>query len=363
MRVYLYILSGIASALIGWSIGQVILSDLKWLQQLPVVALFPCVAMSLAIGMVITDIFLSNPTRPKLSLRTSPLPLSIAAGLGLAIGLISGGIAKILFTPDLVLTMSDPAVRILGWVLIGAAVGIAEGLTWRWRSIEAGDKKRFQQRLWTSLIASSTTGLLAALIFEWLASGQGEIVQKPSGWEDVFGFSLLGGMLGLVLSFATSPSYMAALRAGAGFEYTESMGNYPYGKQTVVMDYPKLQKQQNPQLKFVSNAYADKIEEGLSIRLPARGTIRIGSGQGAHILIPGLPLHVADLDLTSSQTTLVPNLQYYNTIEYKGNRLGSQQPIKLRHNDIIAFHSDQGGYHSKKLFRFVYYNRFLDPLA
>lgn len=366
MRTYLYILSGIASALLGWSAGQFIISDLKWLEPWPEMALFPCVAISLAIGMVATDIFLNNPIRPKRNLRSGWFPMSIAGGLGLLIGLGTGGITQVLLHPGVreVIPISDRFVRIVGWVLIGGAVGFAEGLTWRWRSVEAGDEKRFWERLKTSAIASSAIALVAALIFELLRQWlDGELPEAFRVWEDPVGFSLLGALLGFALSIATSPSYMVALRAGSGFEYTEYTDMGSDGSQ-LTNDEPKIQKHLAPRLKFVSDDYSEKIEEGLSIQLPGRGKkIRIGSGSGAHIYIPGLPPHVADIDLYPGQTLLIPNSQVYGIIEHKGDRLTAASKIELKHNDIIAFHADQGGYNGKKLFRFVYYNRFLDPQA
>ena len=369
MRTYLYVLSGIASALIGWSFGQFLLSDLNWLQKFPELALFPSVAISLAIGIVTTDIFIGNPTRLKRNLRTGCLPLTIAAFLGLLIGIASGAIVQLFLLPELrenVLAVPDFFVRIIGWVLIGGAVGLAEGWTWRWRSVEAGDKKRFWQRFLASSIASVLTALVAALIFEWLRRQLGEMPEFLKAWEDVVGFSFLGGLLGLVLSFSTSPSHIVALRAGSGFEYVELVGV----SGDKIDDYPRVIKPLKPELKFVSNYLTERIEEGLSIQLPARGRVRIGSAKlqsmgekqyGVHIYIPGLPLHVADLDLGARQTILVPNLKFFDRIEYRGDRLTDSTPIKLKHNDLITFYAEKGVYNDKQVFRFVYYNRFLDP--
>ena len=175
----------------------------------------------------------------------------------------------------------------------------------------------------------------------------------------------MGGLLGLVLSFSTSPSHLVALRAGAGFEYTENLN---ISQHKTPSNYPHIQKELLPRLKFVSNDLTDKIEEGLSIQLPARGKVKIGSAQlkilgsqqfGVNICLPGLPLHIADLDLAASQTILVPNLKFFNRIEYQGDPLTESTPIKLKHNDLITFYAENGN--DKKLFRFVYYNRFLDP--
>lgn len=366
MRTYLYILSGIATALIGWSLGHVIISDFKWLEKMPELILFPSVAIFLAIGIVAVDIFLSNPTRLKRNLKTGFIPLILAAGLGLLIGIASGGIVQIGLHPDLRNNVPPELavfVRIIGWVLIGAAVGLAEGWTWRWRSIEAGDARRYQQRFWTSFIAGSLTALVAALIFEWLRQKLGgEMPEALRAWEDLVGFSLLGGLLGLVLSFSTSPSHTIALRAGAGFEYVELMGNYGSTQATEITDYPRIEKEKKPRLKFVSNDYSFRIEEGLSIQLPTRGKIKIGSNLGyVNIYIPGLPEHLADLDLAPGQTVLIPDGKFYDKIEYRGQGLNDPEPIKLKHNDMIAFHALKEGYNGKKLFRFVYYNRFLDP--
>ncbi|MGK7918405.1 MAG: hypothetical protein AB4080_00125 [Trichodesmium sp.] len=370
MRIYLYILSGITSALIGWSLGQFILSDLGWLKKFPELALFPCIAISLAVGIVAIDIFLSNPTRFKRNFNRGLIPLSIAIGLGFFIGISSGGLVQILLNPllrDKVITIPDKLVRIVGWILIGGAVGLAEGWTWRWRSIEAGDKRRFLQRLTISLSTSILTALVAAIIFEILREKMGGMPTTLKAWEDPIGFSLLGGLLGLVLSFSTSPSHLVALRAGAGFEYTENVNiNQPQ----ISSNYPHIQKELLPKVKFVSNNLTDKIEEGLSIQLPARGKVKIGSAKlkilgnqqfGVNICIPGLPLHIADLDLEPSQTILVPNLKFFSKIEYQGEPLKESTPIKLKHNDLITFHAENGVYNGKKLFRFVYYNRFLDP--
>ena len=100
-----------------------------------------------------------------------------------------------------------------------------------------------------------------------------------------------------------------------------------------------------------SNDLTDKIEEELSIQLSPRGKVKIGSAQlkilgsqqfGVNICLPGLPLHIPDLDLALSQTILVPNLNFFNRIEYQGDRLTESTPIKLRHNYLITFYTENG---------------------
>lgn len=370
MRIYLYLLAGITSALLGWNIGQFFLTDLGILKQFPEVVLFPCIAISLAIGMVINEIFISNPTRPKINFRTAKIPLLIALGLGLAFGLVAGGFSQILFLPQI--GFPTPLIRTFGWLVIGISVGLSEGLTWRWRSLEAGDTKRFRQRFKISLLGAGVASLVAAGIFELVRSSLEEMTSDLRAVEDPIGFSILGLLLGLFFSISNSPSYMVALRAGAGFEYTgEIYEDYEdeyqvYGEddlQTSLQNksYPYIERSI---LTFVSNSQQKKIEEGLSIQLPSQGTIRIGSAKKAQICIPGLPLHSADLELKPREAILHPNPRYYHTIEVNGNRLGTNNPIPLKHNYLLTFHpKEQDEFNHEKIYRFVYYNRFLDPQA
>jgi hypothetical protein len=356
MRVYLYILAGITSALIGWNIGQFILSDLsqalpilQFFKQFSEIVLFPAVASSLAIGLVLNEIFLSNPTRLKANFRIAFLPIAIAAGLGILSGLIAGSLAQILFLPQI----HTPAslVRVLGWLCIGSSVGFAEGLTWRWRSIEAGDRKRFHQRLRNSVIFGSLASLAAAFLFEFLRQSFGEFPSAFAGLEDPLGFSILGALLGIAFSITSSPSYMVALRAGAGFEYTEFAG---YNR-----DSPRIETKL---LKFVTDSEAEQIEEGLSIQLPAHGKLTIGSGTNDHIFIPGLRPAIAHLELKPRETTLIAEPPF-EAIAINGETLTSRRKT-LKHNYVLTFYPfDASKSHGKQFFRFVYYNRFLDPQA
>lgn len=360
MRTYFYILAGIASALIGWNLGHIFLTDMGLLKQLPELVLFPCIALSLAVGMVLTEMFISNPTRPKLTLRIARFPLAIAGGLGILAGLIAGGISQILFVPEIPI---DPRiVRILGWLLIGTSTGIAEGVTWRWHSIEAGDPKRYRQRLLTSVVAGSAASLAAALIFEILRQIVGTFPEYLRGAEDPIGFSILGILLGFVFSFSTSPSYMAALRAGAGFEYTGQIYDEDINPDRLDRVYPRIDKETD--LKFVSNSDSEEIEEGLSIQLPEQGKLTIGSGDKAQILIPDLPDYVADLEIKAREVKLIINPKYSQAIEVNGNRVNSHPSVSLKHNSVITFYPEPGdAADENKFYRFIYYNRFLDPQA
>lgn len=362
MRTYFYLLAGITSALIGWNIAQFFLTDLNLFQQLPEIIIFPCIAISLAIGIVLTEIFISNPTRTKLNLRVAKNPLLIAGRLGLLAGLIAGCIYLIVLLPQN--PIDERIIRIIGWLIIGASTGLAEGVTWRWRSVEAGDPKRFQQRRNTSVFAGIIASLAAALLFEYLRQNIGELPTSLIIYEDPIGFAILGLILGFVFSKTTSPSFMVALRAGGGFEYTGPViydSNSPIDSEPT---YPTL-KQHKAKLKFVGFAEDGedgRIEEGMSIQLPATGKIRIGSAPKAHIRIPDLPLHVADIEMKPRETLLFPNPRVYDTIEINGQRLSSRRPVPLKHNYILTFYApNKWEDNEQQLFRFVYYNRFLDP--
>jgi len=353
MRIYLYILAGIVSALIGWNLGQFVLSDLGLLRQMPELVLFPCISASLAIGMVLNEIFVSSPTRTKLNLRTAKFPVLIAAGLGLSVGLLTGGIAQVLFLPQI----RTPAVvvRVIAWLFIGGAIGFSEGFTWRWRSIEAGDKKRYLHRLRISVLGGIGASFVAALLFELIRGLLGKLPSGFAGVEDPLGFSLLGALLGLAFSLTSSPSYVMALRAGAGFEYT-AISMYDNA-----ISHGIIKK---PTLSFVSDGDATEIEEGLSIQLPAKGKITIGSSPQSVICILGLSPIAASIELGTRSAMLIPHSLHFRSVAVNGTYLSSSKSVALKHNDLLAFNSqDKEKSHGKEFFRFVYYNRFLDPQA
>ncbi|NER49425.1 MAG: hypothetical protein F6J92_22560 [Symploca sp. SIO1A3] len=354
MRIYLYSLAGITSALIGWNLGQFFLADLGLFQLVPEIVLFPCIAISLAIGMVMNEIFISNPTRAKLSFRRAKIPMMIAICVGLVAGLLAGGISQILFLPQV--NLPTPLIRTLGWLLIGSSVGLAEGLTWSSYSIEAADKRRKEQRRIISIIAASGASLVAALLFELIRLFLENISPGLKAIEDPLGFSILGLLLGLVFNKTNSPSYLAALRAGAGFEYLDFFE-----------DFEREEKNQpyidTSRLRFVSNP-DEEIEEGLSIELPHRGKITIGSDASAEICIPGLPPQIAQLDMQARETFLIPEREHIHSIEVNGEKITARRRVALKHNYILTFYSrKQDGDHKEKIYRFVYYNRFLDPQA
>lgn len=392
MRIYLYLLSGICSASIGWNIGQLFLSDVlsgqDFLYKNSEIILFPCVAIALAMGMVANEILMSNPTRWKLAVRKAVISVPIAFALGLLIGLGSG----LLFQLLLIFSFPPLIARILGWLVIGVAVGSAEGITWRWRSIESGNLQRYHQRLRNSVLFAIAASVMAAIVFELARFNLSEMPQNFKQWEDFVGFCILGLLLGLAFSLSSSPSYLVALRAGKGFEW--------HGLEESVEreTYPVIK---TSHLQFVSTDVSDEeeseIEEGLSIQLPSQGKIIIGSSdnRAAAICLPGVEDNMGYITINGNKAYFKPSKQGFLNINIGGIDLTSSKETKeLKHNTIITIktspakpkldqdpqelnddettttnttpektYEDSEIISQTKLYRFVYYNRFLDPQA
>ena len=374
MKPYFYILAGITSALLGWNIGQLFLSDFGLFDFLanigifPEIILFPCIAISLAMGCIANEIFLSNPTRPKISLRALPAPLFIAFIIGVISGLVGGGIYQILLAPQI--AVPPFIVRVCGWLIVGAFVGFAEGLSWRWRSLKAGNPKYFRQRLRLSIFAASVASLIAASAFELVRRVLGTMPATFKTYEDPLGFAILGLCLGIAFSITNfTPSYLPALRAGTGFEYSgEEYDDIDTRRTVLIKKYPKID---SSILKFISYRskykYDDheKIEEGLSMELPDQGIIRIGSANQAHICLPHLPLHSADIRIKQKNAVLFPNPKFFDTVAINGTRLGSRRNIDLKHNYVLTFYTNtqDDNIEIPEYYRMVFYNRFFDPMA
>lgn len=390
MRIFLYILAGICSASLGWNVGHILLSDIfsgvDFLYTHPEIILFPCMAIMLAIGMVLNEILISNPTRLSLARRKALASVPIAFGYGLVIGLGAGLLFQLLIS----FSLPTPLARMLGWLVIGLAVGFAEGVSWKSRSVEAGDPKRYYQRLFVSVIGALIASLVAALIFEFVRSNIQELPKHFKDWEDFLGFCILGAILGISFTITSSPSYMAALRAGAGFEF---MG------EELAEENTNFATIRTSHLKFVSLSNEEddeesEIEEGLSIQLPGKGKIIIGSPDNpmAHICLPGVELNMGYISINGQKSHFKPTLKGYKYIKINGEKITSaKHSIPLKHNTIFSLatsspsllesatsSSDASsrttqeiGYENNEetdiqypeFYRFVYYNRFLDPQA
>lgn len=378
MRYYFYVITGITSALIGWNIGEFFATDLGLLleAQMKEIIIFPCVAISLAMGMVLNEIFISNPIRPTLCIRKALIPLLFALGLGIVFGLAGGGLYQLLFY----LQQPPSLVRIFSWLFVGFCVGVAEGLSWSWYSIEAGNSKRFRQRLITSVLGACGASILAALIFEFLANLDVISPELLGQLDDPLGFSLLGILLGLTFAFTNSPSYLAALRAGAGFEFRRKMPHFgsistqlieskPAIDSSVIQFVGKGNKSGNPVDEDGLDNFLDdhfrNIQEGLSIQLPGKGRVNIGSenNKKAHIILPNISTYVGCIHMEGCNGKLYPSPASYETIWINGEKCDSDDPKILKHGTVIKICqvNEQGDINEEKFYRFVYYNRFLDP--
>lgn len=351
MRIYFYTISGIVSTMIGWNISQFLLIGTgesigegllplpEDFPQEPIV--IPIVAVCLAIAMVVTEIFLSNPTRDKANKRVLPPYLWAALGMGTFTGLVAAALALILYQTG----APDWSVRIVTWSLVGLFTGLGEGISWRFRSIEGATSKA-NARIWKATLFGLGAGLAAALLVEILRR-----VLSLEGYEDPVGLLILGFSLGLSLSFATSSTYQVALRAGEGFEAIDP--NYALSPRP----RPKLN---HSDLKFVAGEY-DFIEEGLSIQLPSKTSepLTIGSAVDADIYIPDIPEYAASLQVSNRQVNIrcitEKAVQIQRRILVQGGK-----PKPLSHNQILTFYH-QGD--NEKYYRFVFYDRFLDPEA
>ena len=365
-RALFYTLSGIISAIFGWFLSQIFLVDLgqflvnifSWflstilsidldknaLSLNPDFILLPIVGACLAVAMVVTEIFLSNPTRYRANKRVLPRYLRRALLNGALTGLISAVLTSLLYltgTPSII-------VRIVAWSLVGLFTGLGESLSWKVRSIE-GRSSQANQRIKKSTLFGFGAGFGAAVLVEIFRSNT-----PLRGYEDLAGFLILGMILGISLNFATTPTYQVALRAGKGFEKYHS-GNSP------------MLKNSNHSLSFVSKASSRVIEEGLSIRLPSETTdpIIIGSGNNVDIFIPNIPEEVGCLEIKDRQVTLTCWVN--KKVKIQNSLMEQNDSESLIHNQMIAFYYenyDQSNLEEdSQLYRFVFYNRFLDPQA
>lgn len=352
-RALFYSLSGIVSAIIGWFLSQILLIDVGQLLSKnplffnPDFILLPIVGACLAVAMVVTEIFLSNPTRYRANRRVLPPYFWGALATGAVAGLISAVCTSLLYRTG----TPSGIVRVVAWSLVGFFTGLGESVSWRLRSIE-GASSLANQRIKKAILFGFGAGFGAAILVEIFRSDM-----QLGGYEDPAGFIVLGLMLGLSLSFATAPTYQVALRAGKGFEPPPSQGLIPRNS------LPRLQNS----LRFVTKTHSALIEEGLSIKLPSQTTspIIIGSGDRADIYIPNIPEECACLEVKNRQVTLTCWVHKKVKIQNRSMNQGDQE--FLIHNQMITF-CYENPYPSiqdedSQLYRFVFYDRFLDPQA
>ncbi len=353
-RLLFYILAGISSALFGLSISWIFLIDFgQFFKETdyfkehlantpPDLILLPIVAGCLAFAMVGMEIYSSHPTRYKFrSFKNLAIPYLILAIIaGLMTGLLSALLSWILYSTHL----SSGIIRVIAWTLIGLFIGLGEGISWRLRSIE-GQTSKAKFRLIKSTLLGFLAGFIAAVLIEIIRQ-----LIDLNGWEDVLGFAILGLSLGYFLNIGASPTYQGALRAGKGFEFYEQQSD---------QELPKLQ---NSSLRFVTEDSDDDddmiIEEGLSIELPSKldKTLIIGSKSDADIYIPQIPEECAKLSYKEGKYIL--RCLAENKVQVNQDKKIKKDIVILRHNQIITFYHAND---NQRFYRFVFYDRFLDP--
>lgn len=356
-----YTLAGITSALIGWNISQIVWQEIGALLAPYVpkgfgipsyIILLVIITPSIAIGMVIAEIFISNPTRYKINWKVlTRTSLKLVIVVGAFIGLILSFINWML----LISNWPASVVRIISWITIGAFAGLSESISWSWRSIE-GTGNRVQQRIIQSTSFGASAGLLAALCCEGVNTALG-------GYQEPFGFFLFGTFLGLFLSFASTPAYQVALRAGTGFEAKRTPKRRNQNTQLLTNNAPtQIQKPtlNNQALKYIPDGNYTHIEEGISIQLPGKGKkpLIIGSGDDVDIYIPHLPEQSAALQITSGGVILRSLAE--DSVQVQQRMLQENRPTTLKHNQIITLYHEND---ENKFYRFIFYNRLLDPQA
>lgn len=360
-------MSGIVLALLGWNLSSLILygagesleaSIIPWPNNFHEdFILLPIIAASLAVAMVVIEIFISNPTRYKTNRRILPQYLTVAGGAGLLAGLLASILTLILNITG----FPGWVVRIISWSLIGVFTGLAEGTIWRLRSIEGGTKRAIQ-RIRKATLFGLLAGLTAAISIEIL-----NLIPSLERYSEPLGFLILGLSLGAFLSFVTSSAHQFALRAGAGFEAV-----YPSLQFSKQAEEPKINPLNCSTLRFVTKDHeqlmdkgfsqeeALSIEEGLSIQIPSKfEKLMIGSDEEADIYLPKIPSKAASLQVKNHEILL--NCLAENTVQVQSRILNrGSKPVTLRHNQILTFFWE---YNEENYYRFVFYNRFLDPEA
>jgi hypothetical protein len=363
IRASFYALCGIVSALLGWSIGQILWQEIgtylmayvpKGFNIPPYMILLIIVTPCIASGMIIAEIFISSPTRYKANWRVlTRTSLKKVFLVGALIGLILGIFNWMLLQSN----WSGGSVRIISWIIIGAFAGLAESISWSWRSIE-GTGDRVKQRILQSTGFGAGSGLLAASFCEGVNQALGQ-------YQEPFGFFLFGGLLGLSLCFAAKPSYQVALRAGTGFEATKkrtrkSSANTQLQVRSNAPTQILRPTLNNQLLKYIPDNNYKHIEEGVSIQLPGKTNkfIIIGSGDKADIYIPHLPEECASLQVNSDNVII--RCLAEESVKIQQKFLSENQTTTLKHNQILTLYHENN---EEKFYRFIFYNRLLDPQA
>ena len=342
MRSLLYVTAGILAGLLGFILSQALL-NLTPIPN-PEYVLFPICSLFLAASTVIAEIFLNHPTRYKMNRERLPKPLLLAIVFGIGSGLTAAFLST---QTDNWLNLNPTIAKAIGWILIGVSAGFADGYSWQDRTIDGGQKERAIERLIASVGYGGLAGLIAFCLY-FFASQSRELV----------GFLALGGFLGLFLNRAGAGVLSFALRSGAGFEFKPRQNSD---------DYPRIKIKSTTKLKLncmacddygqpLPKAYENKIEEGISIQLPKRGEITIGSGKDSDIYVSILPERCAKVILNDRTASLEAHADQSIQIGKNRQPLREGEKRDLFHNQVLTFYDST----KANFVRFVFYDRFLD---
>jgi hypothetical protein len=349
---------GLISSLLSWGLSQMLLDfwqfscrimKVSFYSDFPVftyILLFSILTPFISLGIVISELYSSNPTRYKLNnkilyQRSIKSTVIVGVSAGVMLGLV-----------NIILLMSglpSNLIRIASWTVIGIVVGVAESISWSFYSIEV-TQSRIKQRIIQNVFLGGIGGLTAALIFE--------IIRRYFGlYKEPFGFLLLGICLAVFLCFATRPNYQVALRAGQGFESTRKSRGKSTINSGLLLSKAMLV---STELEFIPERTSRNIEEGLSIKFPAKTSklLVVGSKDNADIFIPNIPYECANLKVLGNEVELECLVD--NGVQVQKKKLHEGRRISLKHNQILTFYHEDD---DTKFYRFVFYNRFLDPQA
>jgi len=368
-RKIFYALFGTIAALLGWSVSYFFIDLITLLfKEFPIpayVIILTIVTPCIAATMVMTEIFLSNPTRTKINWRILWRGglLKVICLFGILLGLGLSGLNWLVLEKS---SLPKDAIWFISWIAIGIFAGFAESLGWRFRSIE-GTGDRIRQRMIQSTTLGAIAGLIAAVLF-WV------VRQGLSSYAEPIGFLLFGACLGLALCFASRPSYQVALRAGQGFETpppkTRSQGRDRKkvdreietdsdSEKNVIPSKPRPVLK-NRSLQFIPDRNFNYIQEGLSIQLPPQFKTKlvIGSGDNVDIYIPELPEECASIENKNGE--IVIHCLTDGTVKVQQRLVHDGRSAPLKHNQVITLYHDDD---DEKFYCFVFYDRFLDPQA
>jgi hypothetical protein len=155
------------------------------------------------------------------------------------------------------------------------------------------------------------------------------------------------------------------LRAGTGFEATKKRTRKSSATtQLQVSNNAPTQilrpTLNNQSLKYIPDNDYKHIEEGVSIQLPAKTKklIIIGSGDTADIYIPHLPEECASLEVNSDNVII--RCLAEESVKIQQRFLPKNKTTTLKHNQILTLYHENN---EEKFYRFIFYNRLLDPQA